>query len=67
MIQLYIEKKVSSKSNKEFTALYANMGYGNDIMLSIDQAIISQFADLKISELATLEKNKKIIVGKVTK
>lgn len=65
-MKLYVEKKVSTKTKNEYTALYINTG-SKSIPLTMDTNVLLELTDLRPSELAKLTLGQQLIIGEVVK
>lgn len=63
-MKLFVEKKVSKKSENEYTGLYVDLGY-RTIAITMDTATIAEVADMTIRQLNELETNKPILIGEI--
>lgn len=66
-MKLYVEKKVSTKTNKEYTGLYLSLSPTRSLCLTLDNGVLLEVADLKPSELSALQVGKPLVVGDVIK
>lgn len=58
-MKLFVEKRKSAKSGKEYSAIYCVVR-GHEYMLSIDSVLIKDLLDFKPSELESLQVGKKV-------
>lgn len=60
-MELFVEKRVSTKSKKEYVALFLSLN-GKEYMLSVDDSLIIKLLDYKPSELINMVVGKKVVV-----
>lgn len=65
-MKLFIEAKKCKEGDKNWVGLYADLGY-RTVFLSMETATIADVADLKISELLSLEVGKPYLIGEIKK
>ena len=56
--KVFLLKGVSEKSKKEYVKLYIDFGY-SELSISFDIGVISQYCDLRPSDIASLKINEK--------
>lgn len=65
MLDLYVCKRISEKSNKPYWVMYADFGYReNNVMFDINS--IAEFMDVAPSVIGNLPLNKPVKVGYLT-
>ena len=66
MVELYVEKKVNEKTNREFTALYADYGY-RVAPISFEVELMAELLECAPSKIHTLQVGQKLVIGSITK
>lgn len=64
--EIYVVKRKSTKSEKEYLVLVANVGY-REVVLTYDHAVIVEVSGLTFEQAETLKVDEKIVIGSIGK
>ena len=60
--EIYYEKRKSTKSDKEYIALYVDVGY-RQLALTMDNAVIVELSGKTFAEINAIQLGEKVVIG----